>query len=66
MRELAAVGALIALGAGRQLAAHLRGALHVGVAGAVLASAARAVAAEWGKELSIGMLLAELRLPETS
>ncbi|HET6638409.1 MAG TPA: asparaginase [Gemmatimonadota bacterium] len=66
MRELAAVGALIALGAGRQLAAHLRGALHVGVAGPVLASAARAVAAEWGKELSIGMLLAELRLPETS
>ena len=64
MRELAAVGALIALDAGRQLAAHLRGALHVGVPGAVLASAARRVAAEWGKEDSVGSLLAELRILE--
>ncbi len=61
MRELAAVGALIALDAGRQLAAHLRGALHVGVPEAVLGSAAREVAAEWGKEDSVGSLLAELR-----
>ncbi len=64
MRELAAVGALIALDAGRQLAAHLRGALHVGVPLAALASAARSVAAEWGREGSVEPLLAELRLPE--
>ena len=64
MRELAAVGALIALDAGRQLAAHLRGALHVGVPGAVLAEAARAVASEWGREDAVGPLLAELGLPE--
>ncbi|HJU86308.1 MAG TPA: carboxymuconolactone decarboxylase family protein, partial [Gemmatimonadota bacterium] len=65
MRELAAVGALIALDAGRQLAAHLRGALHVGVPAPVLASAARAVAREWGKEESVGSLLAELRISES-
>jgi L-asparaginase II/alkylhydroperoxidase/carboxymuconolactone decarboxylase family protein YurZ len=65
LRELAAVGALIALDAGRQLAAHLQGALHVGVPGPVLASAARTVAAEWEKEHSVASLLAELRLPET-
>ena len=64
MRELAAVGALIALDAGRQLAAHLRGALHVGVPAAALASAVRVVASEWGMEGSVGPLLAELRLPE--
>jgi L-asparaginase II/alkylhydroperoxidase/carboxymuconolactone decarboxylase family protein YurZ len=64
MRELAAVGALIALDAGRQLAAHLRGALHVGVPLATLASAARAVAIEWGMEGSVEPLLAELRPPE--
>jgi alkylhydroperoxidase/carboxymuconolactone decarboxylase family protein YurZ len=64
MRELAAVGALIALDAGRQLAAHLRGALHVGVPGAVLASAARRVASEWDKADSVGTLLAELRIRE--
>jgi 4-carboxymuconolactone decarboxylase len=62
MRELAAVGALIALDAGRQLAAHLRGALHVGVPEAVLVSVAREVAAEWGKKEPVGSLLAELRL----
>ena len=64
VRELAAVGALIALDAGRQLAAHLRGALHVGVPGPVLASAAREVAVEWGKEGSVGSLLVELGLPD--
>lgn len=64
LRELAAVGALIALDAGRQLAAHLRGALHVGVPLAALVSAARAVAAEWGMERSVEPLLAELPLPE--
>ena len=64
-RELAAVGALIALDAGRQLAAHLRGALRVGVPAPVLVSAARVVAAEWGKEDSVGSLLAELR-PESA
>jgi L-asparaginase II/alkylhydroperoxidase/carboxymuconolactone decarboxylase family protein YurZ len=61
-RELAAVGALIALDAGRQLAAHLRGCLHVGVPGSVLASAARSVAAEWGKAESVEPILAELGL----
>ena len=64
LRELAAVGALIALDAGRQLAAHLRGALHVGVPVEALASAARAVAAEWGREGSVEPLVAELRPPE--
>jgi 4-carboxymuconolactone decarboxylase len=59
-RELAAVGALIALDAGRQLASHLRGAIHVGVPRHVLARAAREVAAEWGREDSVGKLLAAL------
>ena len=61
-RELAAVGALIALDVGRQLAAHLRGSLHVGVPGPVLASAARNVAAEWGRKELVEPLLAELGL----
>jgi L-asparaginase II/alkylhydroperoxidase/carboxymuconolactone decarboxylase family protein YurZ len=59
-RELAAVGALIALDADRQLASHLRGAIHVGVPRHVLARAAREVAAEWGREDSVGELLAAL------
>lgn len=45
-RELAAVGALIGLAAERQLASHLKGALHVGVPPDTLAAAVRAVAAE--------------------
>ena len=63
-RELAAVGALIALDAGRQLASHLRGALHVGVEGEVLESAARAVAAEWGREKTVVALLNQLGIGE--
>jgi 4-carboxymuconolactone decarboxylase len=59
-RELAAVGALIALDAGRQLASHLRGALHVGVEREVLERAALAVAGEWGSEATVSALLAEL------
>jgi L-asparaginase II/alkylhydroperoxidase/carboxymuconolactone decarboxylase family protein YurZ len=56
-RELAAVGALIAVEAGRQLASHLRGALHVGVPRDVLERAVRAVAAEWGREDAVGVHL---------
>ena len=59
-RELAAVGALIALGAERQLASHLRGALHVGVDPGVLRAAAREVAGEWGMERTVATLLDEL------
>ncbi|HET9334710.1 MAG TPA: carboxymuconolactone decarboxylase family protein [Gemmatimonadota bacterium] len=62
-RELAAVGALIAVDAGRQLASHLRGALHVGVDRAVLERAARVVASEWGAEATVTSLLAELGPP---
>ena len=59
-RELAAIGALIAVAAGRQLASHLRGALHVGVDREVLERAALAVAGEWGAEATVSTLLAEL------
>jgi 4-carboxymuconolactone decarboxylase len=59
-RELAAVGALIALDAPRQLASHLRGAIHVGVPKHVLGRAAREVAAEWAREDSVVDLLAAL------
>ncbi|MFN2420019.1 MAG: carboxymuconolactone decarboxylase family protein [Gemmatimonadota bacterium] len=48
-RELAAVGALVALGAERQLASHLRGAVNAGVPRPLVASAARAAAAEWDR-----------------
>ena len=59
-RELAAVGALIALGADRQLASHLRGAVRVGVPRDVLARAAAAVAAEWGAAATIAGMLETL------
>lgn len=59
-RELAAVGSLIALSAERQLASHLRGALHVGVAQGVLEAAVRAVAVEWGMERTAATLLEEI------
>ena len=59
-RELAAVGALIALDARRQLGSHLRGAVHVGVPPDVLAQAALAVAAEWGRESMVEEMLAGL------
>jgi 4-carboxymuconolactone decarboxylase len=49
-REIAAVGALVALGAARQLRAHLLGAVHAGVPAALVAGAARAAAAEWSRE----------------
>ena len=47
---LAAVGTLIALGAERQLQAHLRGSLNVGVGRGELEAATRQVAAEWGRD----------------
>lgn len=56
-RELAAVGALIALCAERQLAAHLKGALNAGVDPRVLREAARRVAAVWGQASLIDRLL---------
>jgi L-asparaginase II/alkylhydroperoxidase/carboxymuconolactone decarboxylase family protein YurZ len=59
-RELAAVGALIALGADRQLASHLRGSIHVGVPREVLERAVREVAGEWDREDPVSRLLAEL------
>lgn len=59
-RELAAVGALIAMGAERQLASHLRGAVHVGVPIEVLSAAALAVAPEWGASESVGRFLGAL------
>ena len=59
-RELAAVGALIAVDAGRQLASHLRGALHVGVGRDVLADAALAVAREWGRAETVAAMLGAL------
>jgi len=59
-RELAAVGALIALDAGRQLASHLRGAVHVGVPREVLSTAALEVAVEWGAEARVEALLTAL------
>jgi L-asparaginase II/alkylhydroperoxidase/carboxymuconolactone decarboxylase family protein YurZ len=63
-RELAAVGALIALEAGRQLASHLRGALHVGVPLAILAPAVRRVSTEFGAVEAVDAMLAELE-PQT-
>lgn len=62
-RELAAVGALIALDVGRQLASHLRGVLHVGVPRDILERAARAVAAELGREDAVAERLAALGPP---
>ncbi len=60
VREMAAVGSLIALGERRQLASHLQGALHTGVEGDVLAAAAKAVASEWDRGSLVDELLAEL------
>lgn len=59
VREMAAVGALIALGERRQLASHLQGALHTGVEADVLAMAARTLAAEWARVELVDELLAE-------
>jgi 4-carboxymuconolactone decarboxylase len=59
-RELAAVGTLIALDAGRQLASHLRGAVLVGVPRDILSRAASAVAEEWGVGASVEEMLAAL------
>jgi len=50
LRELAAVGALIELGAARQLVSHLRGARHAGVESGVIQSAARAIARSCDRE----------------
>lgn len=60
-REIAAVGALVALGAERQLRAHLLGAEHVGVPPAIIAAAARAAMAETGREELVERLIGELR-----
>lgn len=62
-RELAAVGALGCLGAERQLRSHLKGAVRVGVRPAVVGSAIRAVAIEWGQESLVDRLLVELGWP---
>lgn len=59
-RELAAVGALVALAAERQLSAHLRGALYAGVDPATLRGAVETVAAEHGREPLAARLLAAL------
>lgn len=59
-REMAAVGTLVALGAERQLLAHLQGASHAGVTPAIVAEAARAAAAEWSQEPLVERLLADL------
>ncbi|MGH7570469.1 MAG: carboxymuconolactone decarboxylase family protein [Gemmatimonadota bacterium] len=60
VREMAAVGALIALGERRQLASHLQGARHTGVEADVLASTARAVAATWDRRSLVDELLTGL------
>ncbi|HUP01983.1 MAG TPA: carboxymuconolactone decarboxylase family protein [Gemmatimonadota bacterium] len=59
-RELAAVGALIALGAERQLAAHMKGALNAGVEMEVLAGAVGRVAADWDRKAMVESLLGPL------
>ncbi|HET6342520.1 MAG TPA: hypothetical protein VFG78_10105 [Gemmatimonadota bacterium] len=60
VREMSAVGALIAMGEGRQLASHLQGALHAGVELPVLEAGARAVAEEWDRGDLVENLLADL------
>ncbi|MGH7550359.1 MAG: carboxymuconolactone decarboxylase family protein [Gemmatimonadota bacterium] len=60
VREMAAVGALIAMGERRQLASHLQGARHTGVQADVLASAARAVAVTWDRKGLVEELLTGL------
>ncbi|HUP18457.1 MAG TPA: hypothetical protein VM778_00740 [Gemmatimonadota bacterium] len=59
-REAAAVGALIALDADRQLASHLSGALHVGLPRDALETAARTVGGEWERAETVERLLGEL------
>lgn len=59
-RELAAVGSLIAMRAERQLASHLRGAVHAGVALDQLAEAVRETAAENGYGERVEALLEAL------
>ncbi len=59
VREMAAVGALIAMGERRQLASHMQGARHTGIEARVLAHAARAVAAGWDRRGLVEDLLAE-------
>ena len=59
-REMAAIGALIALGERRQLGSHLQGALHVGIEPVVLAAASRAVAASWNRTPLVEDLLEQL------
>jgi 4-carboxymuconolactone decarboxylase len=61
-RELAAIGALIAVAANRQLAAHLRGAINTGVSAEVVIAAVRETATEWGQEERVEGLLADVGL----
>ena len=61
-RELAAIGALIAVAADRQLAAHLRGAINAGVSADVVIAAARKTASEWGQEERVEGLLGDVGL----
>ncbi|MGH7543199.1 MAG: hypothetical protein ACREK7_04600 [Gemmatimonadota bacterium] len=60
VREMSAVGALIALGEGRQLVSHLQGALYAGVDLPVLEAGARAVAREWDRCDLVETLLTDL------
>ncbi len=59
-RELAAIGSLVELGAERQLRAHLRGAMHAGVATATVGEAARAAANDAARAEMVERLLAAL------
>ena len=59
-RELAAIGALIVLGAERQLHSHLKGALNAGVDEGVLEQAVRSVADAWDRRDLVEPLLTNL------
>jgi alkylhydroperoxidase/carboxymuconolactone decarboxylase family protein YurZ len=61
-RELAAIGALIAVAADRQLAAHLRGAINTGISPEVLIAATRHTASEWGQGERVEGLLVDVGL----
>lgn len=56
-RELAAIGALIAMGAERQLASHLKGAVNLGVEPHILEAAVWPSARAWQREALVGKLL---------
>lgn len=58
-RELAALGVLVVLDAGRQLSAHVKGARNAGVPPEALEAALRAVAERWGREAAVEPVLIE-------